>query len=131
MTIALERIIISGRSTFGYFYGVDASGRHVRCIGDDQSLRRLGEALADVTEPIEVEVADWQVMKGKSDLAFRRQRWRQRRLLAQLRRHRRCLQLRGRVAKPCRRCRDPHLGVVLPFVQSPVAPAKPECEGRR
>jgi len=38
-------------------------------------------------------------------------------LLAGLRRHRDCLHVPGRVARPCRWCRNPRRGVVLQFPQ--------------
>ena len=62
MTITLERITIPAGSTIGYGQGIDHEGRCIRFAGDWRPLRDLGEALAGADEPIEVEVANWQVL---------------------------------------------------------------------
>ena len=60
--IAVTRVSIPAMSTIGYGRGVDDQGNLVRFAGDHRPLRQLGEALAAATEPIEVEVADWQAL---------------------------------------------------------------------
>ena len=62
MILTLERIRIPAWSTVGYGVGVDEDGRRVQFVGDHHPLRQLGETLAVATEPIEVEVTDWQVL---------------------------------------------------------------------
>jgi hypothetical protein len=62
MTIALQRVTVPAWSTIGYGIGVDEDGYRVRFVGDHRSLRQLGEVLAGATEPIEVEVEDWQIV---------------------------------------------------------------------
>ena len=52
------------------------------------------------------------------DPVFRRQCWCMQLLLAGLRRHRDCLHVPGRVARPCRWCRNPRRGVILYFPQN-------------
>ena len=62
LTITLERITVPAGSTIRYGLGVDQEGGRVRFAGDWRPLRDLGEALTVATEPIDVEVADWQVL---------------------------------------------------------------------
>ena len=62
MTVTLTHVSIPPWSTIGYGQGIDDEGRHVRFAGDHRPLRHLGEALTVATEPIEVEVADWQLL---------------------------------------------------------------------
>ena len=62
MTLTLNQVSIPAGSTIGYGQGIDDEGRHVRFAGDHRPLRQLGQALAVATEPIEVEVADWQLL---------------------------------------------------------------------
>ena len=62
LTVSVERVTIPAGSTIGYGLGVDEQGNLVRFVGDHRPLRQLGEALAGADEPIEVEVADWQVL---------------------------------------------------------------------
>jgi hypothetical protein len=47
-------------STIGY--GLDDMGRLVCFAGDHRPLRHLGEAVAAATEPILVDIEDWQVL---------------------------------------------------------------------
>ena len=60
--IAVEKVAIPPWSTIGYGQGIDEDGNTVRFAGDHRPLRHLGEALTVATEPIEVEVADWQLL---------------------------------------------------------------------
>ena len=62
LTISVERVTIPPWSTIGFGLGVDEESRRVRFASDWRPLRDLGEALVDTGEPIEVEVADWQVL---------------------------------------------------------------------
>ena len=53
----------------------------------------------------------------QSDPTFRRYRWRYNVERAWVRRHVRCVEVPGRVTRPCRRCRNPRRGVVLTLPQ--------------
>ena len=62
MTLTLNQVSIPAGSTIGFGLGVDEDGRRVCFAGDHRPLRHLGEALTVATEPIEVEVADCQLL---------------------------------------------------------------------
>ena len=65
MHIQVFRVQIPAWSTVGYGKGRDSEGRPVRFIGDHRPMRHLGQALAQATAPITVEVEDWQIVEGR------------------------------------------------------------------
>ena len=65
MTVTLERVVVPAGSTIGYGCGIDEDGCRVSFVGDHRPLRHLGEALAGATEPITVEVEDWQIVASR------------------------------------------------------------------
>ena len=62
MTLTLNQVSIPAGSTIGCGLGVDERGCRVRFASDWRPLRDLGEALAVMAAPIEVEVADSRVL---------------------------------------------------------------------
>jgi hypothetical protein len=60
MIVTLTHVTIPAMSTIGY--GLDDMGRLVCFAGDHRPLRHLGEAVAAATEPILVDIEDWQVL---------------------------------------------------------------------
>ena len=65
MRIRVQRVHIPALSTIGYGEGHDPAERRVRFVGDHRPMRELGRALRHVTEPVSVEVEDWQIMEGR------------------------------------------------------------------
>ena len=62
MRLTVVRVVVPAWSTVGIAYGIDAKGNRVRFVGDHRPMRRLGEAVQQSKEPIEVDTEDWQVL---------------------------------------------------------------------
>jgi hypothetical protein len=66
MKVEVHRVNIPAMSTIGYGWGTDVEdGSEVQFAGDHRPMRHLGEALAQASEPIEVELEDWQILERK------------------------------------------------------------------
>jgi hypothetical protein len=65
MRVRVFRVSIPALSTIGYGYGINVeTGAEVHFCGDHRPVRNLGEALRFATEPPEVEIESWQILRG-------------------------------------------------------------------
>ncbi|MFZ3376482.1 MAG: hypothetical protein WA183_13100 [Chthoniobacterales bacterium] len=63
MRVRVLKVSIPAMSTIGFAQGIDIeTGEEICFCGDQRPLRHLGEALRSATEPLEVEIASWQIL---------------------------------------------------------------------
>lgn len=60
-TVHVTHVNLPAGSTIGHGYGRTDDNTEVIFSGDHRPMRALGEALSDASEPIMVDLEDWQV----------------------------------------------------------------------
>jgi hypothetical protein len=63
MRVQVYRVSIPALSSIGYGDGLTEDERRVQFVGDHGSMRELGRALPNATEPVYADVEDWQVLE--------------------------------------------------------------------